>query len=285
MPVSIAGRRDRSRGRHALREHRRRDLDNCRRALRDRPASPCSTRAASTFASAARSRTSSPRSTSRPKSCATWTAAPSSRWSRPKRRSPTPALEVTASAPSGSASFSGRRPAAWSRMPHASSRSCCERGPDRVSPMFLPHFLPDRRPAWWRSRSAPRARTWPSRSACATGSHAIGEAFETILRDDADVMRRRRHRGQPPAGDLRRLHQHARAVDAQRRARQRASPPVRRRPRRLRDRRRLRRAGARGAGACPARGARIYCEVVGYGSGNDAYHMVQPTERGAGAAR
>jgi 3-oxoacyl-[acyl-carrier-protein] synthase II len=33
------------------------------------------------------------------------------------------------------------------------------------------------------------------------------------------------------------------------------------------------------------RGARIYCEVVGYGSGNDAYHMVQPKDRGAGAAK
>ena len=34
-----------------------------------------------------------------------------------------------------------------------------------------------------------------------------------------------------------------------------------------------------------ARGARIYCEVVGYGSGNDAYHMVAPSEMGVGASR
>jgi 3-oxoacyl-(acyl-carrier-protein) synthase len=33
------------------------------------------------------------------------------------------------------------------------------------------------------------------------------------------------------------------------------------------------------------RGARIYCEVVGYGSGNDAFHMVQPRDQGAGAAK
>jgi 3-oxoacyl-[acyl-carrier-protein] synthase II len=33
------------------------------------------------------------------------------------------------------------------------------------------------------------------------------------------------------------------------------------------------------------RGARIYCEVVGYGNGNDAFHMVQPSYQGAGAAR
>src|SRR5205823_1753280 len=34
-----------------------------------------------------------------------------------------------------------------------------------------------------------------------------------------------------------------------------------------------------------ARGARIYCEVVGYGSGNDAFHMVQPKDQGRGAAQ
>jgi len=33
------------------------------------------------------------------------------------------------------------------------------------------------------------------------------------------------------------------------------------------------------------RGARIYCEVAGYGSGNDAFHMVQPKDQGAGAAK
>jgi 3-oxoacyl-(acyl-carrier-protein) synthase len=33
------------------------------------------------------------------------------------------------------------------------------------------------------------------------------------------------------------------------------------------------------------RGARMYCEVVGYGSGNDAWHMVQPKDQGAGAAK
>jgi 3-oxoacyl-[acyl-carrier-protein] synthase II len=33
------------------------------------------------------------------------------------------------------------------------------------------------------------------------------------------------------------------------------------------------------------RGARVYCEVVGYGSGNDAWHMVQPRDAGVGAAK
>src|SRR5205085_9666690 len=39
------------------------------------------------------------------------------------------------------------------------------------------------------------------------------------------------------------------------------------------------------AGHALRRGATIYCEVVGYGSGNDAFHMVQPKDQGAGAAK
>jgi 3-oxoacyl-(acyl-carrier-protein) synthase len=38
-------------------------------------------------------------------------------------------------------------------------------------------------------------------------------------------------------------------------------------------------------GHAQRRGARMYCEVVGYGSGNDAFHMVQPKDQGAGAAK
>src|SRR5579884_771161 len=63
-----------------------------------------------------------------------------------------------------------------------------ERGPDRVSPMFLPHFLPDAASglvAIWLGAEGPNMAV---ATACATGSHAVGEAFRTILHDDADVM-------------------------------------------------------------------------------------------------
>src|SRR5262249_40002212 len=63
-----------------------------------------------------------------------------------------------------------------------------ERGPNRVSPMFLPYFLTD-------STSGVLAMTFGASgpnmavvSACATGGHAIGEAAETIRRGDVPVM-------------------------------------------------------------------------------------------------
>jgi hypothetical protein len=52
-------------------------------------------------------------------------------------------------------------------------------------------------------------------------------------------------------------------------------------PRRLRHRRRRRHAGAGGTGARPARGAKIYAELVGYGATSDGYDMVAPSGEGA----
>src|ERR1700681_1567071 len=63
-----------------------------------------------------------------------------------------------------------------------------ERGPDRVSPMFLPHFLPDSASGLVAIALGAEGPNMAVASACATGSHAVGEAFKTVLRDDADVM-------------------------------------------------------------------------------------------------
>src|SRR6202011_344996 len=63
-----------------------------------------------------------------------------------------------------------------------------ERGPDRVSPMFLPHFLPDSTSGLIAISLGAEGPNMAVASACATGSHAVGEAFKTVLRDDADVM-------------------------------------------------------------------------------------------------
>src|SRR5258708_1672037 len=63
-----------------------------------------------------------------------------------------------------------------------------ERGPDRVSPMFMPHFLPDSASGLVAIAIGAEGPNMAVASACATGSHAVGEAFKTILRDDADVM-------------------------------------------------------------------------------------------------
>ena len=159
-----------------------------------------------------------------------------------------------------------------------------ERGPERVSPMFLPHFLPDSASGLVAIAIGAEGPNMAVASACATGSHAVGEALKTIVRDDADVvvaagteasilpvifagfinMRALSARNDQP-------HKASRPFDAQRDGfviSEGAAVLV------LEELEHARR-----------RGARIYCEVVGYGSGNDAFHMVQPKDQGAGAAK
>ena len=63
-----------------------------------------------------------------------------------------------------------------------------ERGPDRVSPMFLPHFLPDSASGLVAIALGAEGPNMAVASACATGSHAVGEGFKTVQRDDADVV-------------------------------------------------------------------------------------------------
>jgi 3-oxoacyl-[acyl-carrier-protein] synthase II len=159
-----------------------------------------------------------------------------------------------------------------------------ERGPDRVSPMFLPHFLPDSASGLVAITFGAEGPNMAVASACATGSHAVGEAFKTVLRDDADVV----IAGGTEASILPVIFAgfiNMRALSARNNDPKRASRPF--------DADRDGFVISEGAAVlvleeaehAVARGARIYCEVVGYGSGNDAFHMVQPKDQGAGAAK
>jgi 3-oxoacyl-[acyl-carrier-protein] synthase II len=159
-----------------------------------------------------------------------------------------------------------------------------ERGPDRVSPMFLPHFLPDAISGLVAISTGAEGPNMAVASACATGSHAVGEAFKTIQRDDADVMLAGGAEASliPViiAGFI-----NMRALSTRNDDPKRASRPF--------DADRDGFVISEGAAVlvleeaehAQRRGARIYCEVVGYGSGNDAFHMVQPKDQGAGAAK
>ncbi len=63
-----------------------------------------------------------------------------------------------------------------------------ERGPDRVSPTFIPSVLVDAASGQLAISLGYRGPNYAPVSACATGSHAIGEAAELIRRGDADAV-------------------------------------------------------------------------------------------------
>ena len=62
------------------------------------------------------------------------------------------------------------------------------RGPDRISPFFIPMGIPNVGAGQIAINYGMVGPNFTTVSACATGGHAIGEAYETIRRDDADTM-------------------------------------------------------------------------------------------------
>ena len=158
-----------------------------------------------------------------------------------------------------------------------------ERGPDRVSPNFLPNVLVDSISGQLAISLGLKGPNYAVVSACATGSHAVGEAAEMIKRGDADAVL---------AGGtesciiplilagftaMRGL-----AVEDE-------HPPHASRPF---DATRAGFVMAEGSGAllleewegAERRGAEIYAEVLGYGASNDAHHLAQPEPEATGVA-
>jgi 3-oxoacyl-[acyl-carrier-protein] synthase II len=160
-----------------------------------------------------------------------------------------------------------------------------EKGPRRgISPYFVPMIIVNMAPGLVSIRVGAKGPNFSHVSACSTGAHSIGEAMRAIQRGDADVMfaggceatitalgvggfnamRALSTRNEDPAG---------------------ASRPF--------DAGRDGFVIAEGAGVliledlatAKRRGARIYCELVGYGASSDAFSMVQPPDGGEGAQR
>jgi beta-ketoacyl-acyl-carrier-protein synthase II len=158
-----------------------------------------------------------------------------------------------------------------------------ERGPDRVSPYFIPSVLVDSASGQLAISLGMRGPNYAPVSACATGSHAVGEAAELIRRGDADAVL--------AGGTEACMHPlilagfcAMRGLAAEDEYPPRASRPF--------D---ATRAGfVMGEGACVlvleeleaarARGAKVYAEVLGYGASNDAYHMAAPDPDSVGVA-
>src|SRR5881227_3244997 len=158
-----------------------------------------------------------------------------------------------------------------------------ERGPNRVSPNFLPNVLVDSASGQLAISLGVKGPNYAVVSACATGSHAIGEAAELIKRGDADAVL--------AGGAEACMHPLILAGFTAMRglAVENEDPPRASRPFDAT------RAGfVMGEGACvlvleeleaaQQRGARVYAEVLGYGGSNDAHHMAQPEPEATGVA-
>src|ERR687885_232137 len=158
-----------------------------------------------------------------------------------------------------------------------------ERGPERVSPNFLPNVLVDSASGQLAISLGIKGPNYAVVSACATGSHAIGEAAELIKRGDADAVL--------AGGAEACMHPLILAGFTAMRglAVEDEHPPRASRPF---DATRAGFVMGEGAGvlvleeleAARARGAKVYAEVLGYGASNDAHHMAQPEPEALGVA-
>ena len=157
-----------------------------------------------------------------------------------------------------------------------------EKGPTRVSPLVVPMMLPDAPSGKISMAYGLRGPTMSLATACATGNNSIGEALEIIRRGAADAM----IAGSTEAGLVRLAmasFNNMGAISRRNDDPARASRPF--------DRDRDGFVVAEGAAMlileelshAKARGARIYCELVGYACTSDAFHVTAPLENGEGA--
>jgi 3-oxoacyl-[acyl-carrier-protein] synthase II len=158
-----------------------------------------------------------------------------------------------------------------------------ERGPRRISPFTVPGLMINGAAAQIAIHLGARGPNLALATACATGSHSMGEAAAMIQRGAADVMI-----AGASEGALVRLSMAAfdniTALSKRNDSPEQASRPF--------DAERDGFVAGEGAGVlvlermdvAVKRGANIYGELIGYGSTNDAFHVTAPAEDGSGAA-
>jgi 3-oxoacyl-[acyl-carrier-protein] synthase II len=158
------------------------------------------------------------------------------------------------------------------------------RGPERISPFFIPYSIPNIGAGQVAISFGMTGPNFTTVSACATGGHAIGEAWETIRRGDAEVMVAGGSEAgitEPTVGGFAAM----RALSSRNDDPAGASRPF--------DRERDGFVIGEGAGVlilerlghAEARGAAPLAELVGYGATADASHITLPAPGGIGAVR
>ncbi len=157
-------------------------------------------------------------------------------------------------------------------------------GPRKISPFFVPSNIINMISGNLSIKYGLKGPNYAIVTACATGTHCIGDAYRTIEFGDADVMFAGGAEMATAPSSLGGFAS-ARALSRRNDEPTKASRPW--------DRDRDGFVLSDGAGVlvleelehAKRRGARIYAEVIGYGMSSDAYHMTSPREDGEGAAR
>lgn len=157
-------------------------------------------------------------------------------------------------------------------------------GPRRISPFFIPMLIPDIAAGQISIRHGFKGPNYATVSACATGSHAIGDAFRLIQCGDAEVMICGGAEAPITPMGLGGFNA-MRALSTRNDAPEKASRPF--------DAQRDGFVMAEGSGAllleelefARARGVKIHAELIGIGFTADAYHLTAPPDGGEGAVR
>jgi 3-oxoacyl-[acyl-carrier-protein] synthase II len=162
------------------------------------------------------------------------------------------------------------------------ARLMVERGPKRISPFFVPMFIPDIAAGHVSMRYGFRGPNYATVSACASSAHAVGDAFRIVQRGEADVM---------VAGGTEATvtpltiagFANMKALSTRNDSPETASRPF--------DATRDGFVLGEGAGMlvleslehAQGRGAPILGEIIGFGQSADAHHLTAPAPEGAGA--
>lgn len=158
------------------------------------------------------------------------------------------------------------------------------KGPKRVSPFFIPMMISNMASGNVSIYTGAKGPNSNAVTACASGTTAIGEAMEMIKRGDADIMIAGGTEASITPSALAGFG-NMKALSTRNDEPEKASRPF--------DAERDGFVIGEGGGilileeleSARKRGAKIYAELLGYGSTGDAYHMTQPSPGGEGAAR